>query len=170
MLKILYAPDPILKDTSSPIENFGENIQELIQKMFKTMYHANGVGLAAPQVGQNLRLFVMDEGVKDEKNSDPIAMINPKILKKERDLSLYEEGCLSFPGHYAEIERPNTIEVEYINENKEQIKKKFSGYQSRIIQHEIDHLDGILFVDYLSKLKRDIIVKKMIKYKKSNNI
>ena len=129
------------------------------------MYSSNGVGLAAPQIGLNLRIFVLDAGSReDEKN--PITIINPKILSFGEEIVSYEEGCLSFPEHFAEIDRPEKIDIEFLDENNNKKSHKFVGFESRIIQHEIDHLNGILFVDHLSRLKRDVILRKMKKYKK----
>ena len=136
--------------------------------MFQTMYEANGVGLAAPQVGINKRIFVIDSGAREEIKK-PIAMINPIITSIKKSLSVYEEGCLSFPGHYAELERPDEITVEYLDIDNKKKKLTSKDFTSRIIQHELDHINGILFIDHLSRLKRDVIIRKMKKYKKELN-
>ena len=168
MLKIVLAPDPALKKTCDPLEQVDIHHQKLIKEMFETMYEANGVGLAAPQVGINKRIFVIDAGAREDiKNR--IAMINPILTNIKKTTSLYEEGCLSFPGHYAELERPDEITVEYLDENNKKQKLISKNFTSRVIQHELDHINGILFVDHLSRLKRDIIIKKMKKHKKELN-
>ncbi|MDC0861081.1 peptide deformylase [Alphaproteobacteria bacterium] len=168
MLKIVLAPDPALKKTCDPLEQVDSHHQKLIKEMFKTMYKANGVGLAAPQVGINKRIFVIDAGAREE-IKNPIAMINPILTNIKKTTSIYEEGCLSFPGHYAELERPDEITVEYLDENNKKQKLISNNFTSRVIQHELDHINGILFVDHLSRLKRDIIIKKMKKHKKELN-
>ena len=133
------------------------------------MYDANGVGLAAPQVGLDMRIFIVDAAAREEEKT-PITMINPKIISIESDLVPYEEGCLSFPEHFAEIDRPDKLKVEYIDENNKKKILSTDGFNSRIIQHELDHLNGILFVDHLSRLKRDVIIRKMKKFKKEEKI
>ena len=115
MLKIVLAPDPALRKTCDPLEQVDSHHQKLIKEMFETMYEANGVGLAAPQVGVNKRIFIIDAGIREE-IKNPIAMINPIITNIKKNISIYEEGCLSFPGHYAELERPDEITVEYLDE------------------------------------------------------
>ncbi|MDB9776262.1 peptide deformylase [Alphaproteobacteria bacterium] len=168
MLKIVLAPNPALKKTCDPLEQVDSHHQKLIKEMFETMYEANGVGLAAPQVGINKRIFVIDAGAREE-IKNPIAMINPILTNIKKMTSIYEEGCLSFPGHYAELERPDEITVEYLDENNKKQKLISNNFTSRVIQHELDHINGILFVDHLSRLKRDIIIKKMKKHKKELN-
>ena len=165
MLKLVYAPDPILKKESAPLPQVDEHHRELIKEMYEVMYSSNGVGLAAPQIGLNLRIFVLDAGSREDEKK-PITIINPKILSLGEEIVSYEEGCLSFPEHFAEIDRPEKIDIEFLDENNNKKSLKFVGFESRIIQHEIDHLNGILFVDYLSRLKRDVILRKMKKYKK----
>ena len=136
--------------------------------MLETMYLAPGIGLAAVQIGILKRLIVIDIS-KDKEKKDPLFLVNPIISFKSENTSIYEEGCLSLPGHFAEIERPAECRVDYINYNGEKKELKANGLMATCIQHEIDHLDGILFIDYLSKLKRDIIVKKLVKQKKEIN-
>ena len=165
MLKLVYAPDPILKKESTPLPQVDEHHRELIKEMYEVMYSSNGVGLAAPQIGLNLRIFVLDAGSREDEKK-PITIINPKILSFGEEIVSYEEGCLSFPEHFAEIDRPEKIDIEFLDENNNKKSYKFVGFESRIIQHEIDHLNGILFVDHLSRLKRDVILRKMKKYKK----
>jgi len=133
------------------------------------MYEANGVGLAAPQVGLDMRIFIVDAAAREEEKT-PITMINPKIISIEDDFVPYEEGCLSFPEHFAEIDRPDKLKIEYIDEKNKKKILSTNGFNSRIIQHELDHLNGILFVDHLSRLKRDIIIRKMKKFKKEEKI
>ena len=132
------------------------------------MYEANGVGLAAPQVGIDMRIFILDPGAKEEEKK-PLAMINPVLLSIDENLTPYEEGCLSFPEHFAEIDRPDKLTIEYLDENNEKKVISTDGFTSRIIQHELDHLNGILFVDHLSRLKRDVIIRKMKKFKKDQS-
>ena len=169
MLKLVYAPDPILKKESLEIPQVDEHHRKLIKEMYEVMYKANGVGLAAPQVGENLRIFIIDAGAREEEKK-PITMINPRLLSLGNEIVPYEEGCLSFPDHFAEIDRPDELTIEYIDENNNKKKLITNGFASRIIQHELDHLNGILFVDHLSRLKRDIIIRKMKKFKKEKNL
>jgi len=140
-----------------------------MKEMYEVMYEANGVGLAAPQVGLDMRIFIVDASAREEQKT-PLAMINPKIISIEENLVPYEEGCLSFPEHFAEIDRPDKLSIEYIDENNQKKILNTNGFTSRIIQHELDHLNGILFVDYLSRLKRDVIIRKMKKFQKEKNI
>ena len=163
--KILIEPDPILRKKSQPLEKVDNEIRKLMDDMLKTMYSAPGIGLAAVQIGILKRLIVIDIS-KDNKKKEPLFLINPKITFKSQNTSRYEEGCLSLPGHFAEIERPAECQLDYIDYNGKQKKLKASGLLSTCIQHEVDHLDGVLFIDYLSKLKKDMIIKKLIKQKK----
>ena len=165
MLKIVYAPDPILKKICSPIPQVDSHHREIIKEMYKVMYEENGVGLAAPQVGLDMRIFIVDPCAREEEKK-PLTMINPVLLSIDEQQVSYEEGCLSFPEHFAEIDRPNKLKIEYLDQDN---KKQFlttEGFTSRIIQHELDHLNGILFVDHLSRLKRDVVIRKMKKFKK----
>ena len=136
--------------------------------MLETMYSAPGIGLAAVQIGILKRLIVIDIS-KEKEKKNPLFLINPKIISKSKSTSTYEEGCLSLPGHFAEIERPAECHVKYVDYTGEEKEIKASGLLSTCIQHEIDHLNGVLFIDYLSKLKRDMIVKKLVKHKKELN-
>ena len=133
--------------------------------MLKTMYAAPGIGLAAVQIGILKRLVVIDISKEDQKKN-PLFLINPVITYKSKNTSIYEEGCLSLPGHFAEIERPSECSVDYIDYNGKEKKLKADGLLATCIQHEVDHLNGVLFIDYLSKLKKDMIIKKLIKHKK----
>jgi len=165
----VYAPDPILKKKCKPLAQVDDHHRTLIKEMYEVMYEANGVGLAAPQVGLDMRIFIVDASAREEQKN-PLTMINPKIISIEENLVPYEEGCLSFPEHFAEIDRPDKLSIEYIDENNQKKILNTNGFTSRIIQHELDHLNGILFVDYLSRLKRDVIIRKMKKFQKEKNI
>ena len=165
--EILTEPNKILRQISKPVENVTKNEQILMDDMLDTMYHANGIGLAAIQIGIPKRIIVMDISKKDEKKN-PLYFVNPIIKNKNKDLSTYEEGCLSVPNQFAEVDRPATCEVEYLDYNGEKKLLKADGLLATCIQHEMDHLDGILFIDYLSKLKKSMIIKKLAKQKKSS--
>ncbi len=161
---ILTEPNKILRQVSKPVERVGKEEQNLMDDMIETMYKANGIGLAAIQIGVPKRIIVMDISRNDEKKN-PMYFVNPIIKNKNTDLSRYEEGCLSVPDQFAEIDRPSTCEVEYLNYNGEKKILKTSGLLATCIQHEMDHLEGILFIDYLSKLKKSMIIKKLSKQK-----
>ena len=162
---ILIEPNTILRQKSLPIITVGQDEQKLMDDMLETMYSANGIGLAAIQIGVPKRIIVMDI-YKDEKGKNPMYFVNPVIKNKDNDKSIYEEGCLSVPNQFAEIERPKNCEVEYLNYKGEKKLLKAEGLLATCIQHEMDHLEGILFIDYLSKLKKTMIVKKLSKQKK----
>ena len=162
--KILIEPNKILRQVSQPVNEVNKEIQKLLDDMLETMYSANGIGLAAIQIGIPKNLIVIDLLTK-EKKKDPMYFINPKIIKKSAKLSKYEEGCLSIPNLFAEVKRPSECEVQYLDYKGEKKILKATGLLATCIQHEIDHLNGILFIDYLSKLKRDIILKKLSKQK-----
>ena len=164
--EIITVPNEMLKKTSEPIEKVGVNERKLIGDLFDTMYHSNGIGLAAVQVGILKRVLVIDVSSKDEPKK-PMSFINPVIKSVSQDTSIYEEGCLSIPDTFIEIERPKTCEVEYIDLNAKKKILKCDGLLSTCLQHEINHLDGKLIIDHLSKLKRDIIIKKISKTKKN---
>ena len=163
--KIVIEPDPILRKKSDPLEKVDAELRSLMDDMLETMYDAPGIGLAAVQVGILKRLIVLDIS-KDKEKKDPLFLINPEITFLSKKMSVYEEGCLSLPGHYAEIERPTECHVNYVDYNGKKRELKTDGLLSTCIQHEVDHLNGILFVDYLSKLKKDMIIKKLVKHKK----
>ena len=163
--KILIEPDPILRKKCEPLEKVDADIRKLMQDMLETMYDAPGIGLAAVQIGILKRLIVIDIS-KDEKKKDPLFLINPVILKSSKKTSTYEEGCLSLPGQFAEIERPAECLLKYIDLSGKEKELKAEGLLSTCIQHEVDHLNGILFIDYLSKLKKEMIIKKLVKHKK----
>ena len=162
--KILTEPDPILKKISSPVEVVGAEEQKLMDDMLETMYEAKGIGLAAIQIGVPKRIIVMDLSKEGEKNN-PMYFVNPVIKNKNQDLSKYEEGCLSVPNQFIEVNRPSTCEVEYLDYNGEKKNLKCDNLLATCIQHEIDHLEGITILTYVSKLKRSMIVKKLSKTK-----
>ena len=164
--KILTEPDPILRKKSSPIANVDNDLRKMLKNMLETMYKAPGIGLAAIQVGILKRAVVIDVSKEDEKKN-PLFLINPEIIYRSNETSIYEEGCLSLPGQYAEIERPSKCQVKYIDFDGKARELKAEGLLSTCIQHEIDHLDGVLFIDYLSKLKKTMIIKKLSKQKQS---
>ena len=163
---IITVPDETLRKISDPIENVGINEKKLINDLFETMYKSNGIGLAAVQVGILKRILVIDVSTKEEKKK-PLSFINPKIKKMSNETSTYEEGCLSIPDTFIEIERPKICEVEYIDIDGKLKNLKCEGLLSTCLQHEINHLDGKLIIDHLSKLKRDMIIKKISKSKKN---
>ena len=162
---IIMVPDEILKKISDPVEKVGINERKLINNLFETMYNSQGIGLAAVQVGILKRILVVDISNKDEKRR-PLSLINPVIKNISNETSIYEEGCLSIPDTFIEIERPKICEVEYIDIDGKKKDLKCDGLLSTCLQHEIDHLDGKLIIDQLSKLKRDFIIKKISKTKK----
>ena len=166
--KIVIEPDPILREKSNTLETVDDELRKLLDDMLETMYAAPGIGLAAVQVGVLKRLIVIDIS-KDKEKKNPLFLINPEIISKSKHTSIQEEGCLSLPGHFAEIERPAECRIKFVDYNGKEKELKASGLLATCIQHEVDHLDGILFIDYLSKLKKDMIVKKLIKHKKELN-
>ncbi len=161
---ILTEPNDILRKVSEPVEKVGKDEKILMDDMLETMYEANGIGLAAIQIGVPKRIIVMDLGKEDGKK-DPRYFVNPVIKNKNQSKSTYEEGCLSVPNQFAEIDRPSKCEVEYLDYNGEKKILKAEGLLATCIQHEMDHLEGILFIDYLSKLKKSMILKKLSKNK-----
>ena len=161
---ILTEPNNILRKISKPVEKVGKDERQLMDDMLDTMYDANGIGLAAIQIGIPKRIIVMDIGKRDEKK-EPRFFVNPVIKNKDQSKSTYEEGCLSVPNQFAEIDRPSKCEVEYLDYNGEKKILKAEGLLATCIQHEMDHLEGILFIDYLSKLKKSMIIKKLSKSK-----
>ena len=164
--KILTEPDPFLRQKSTKVDEVTSEIQTLMDDMLDTMYEAPGIGLAAIQVGIPKRVIVIDLS-RDEEKKNPLYFVNPEIITNSNNEAAYEEGCLSVPGQYAEINRPDKCKVKYLDySGKEQVLEA-EGLLATCIQHEIDHLEGILFIDYLSKLKRSMIVKKLSKQKKS---
>ena len=162
--KILIEPDKFLRQVSKSVPKVTDEEKRLMDDMLETMYDANGIGLAAIQVGVPKRILVIDLGKKESQNM-PLFFVNPKIIKKNEKLATYEEGCLSVPGQFAEIDRPNKCTVEYLDYNGKKKVLDADGLLATCLQHEMDHLEGILFIDYLSKLKRDYIIKKLTKSK-----
>ena len=161
---ILTEPDKLLRQISKPVEKVGDIERELMKDMLDTMYAAKGIGLAAIQIGVPKRIIVMDIS-KEENKKKPMYFVNPIIIKKNDEKVTYEEGCLSVPNQFAEIDRPSKCEVEYLDYNGNKQHLKAEGLLATCIQHEMDHLEGILFIDYLSKLKKTIIIKKLSKQK-----
>ena len=166
---ILIEPDKQLRQVSKPVKEVGREEKKLMDDMLDTMYAAPGIGLAAIQIGVPKRIIVMDIS-REENKKEPLYFVNPVIKNKNLEKVTYEEGCLSVPDQFAEIERPNTCEVEYLDyEGKKQLLKA-DGLLATCIQHEMDHLEGILFIDYLSKLKKSMIIKKLSKIKINREI
>ena len=165
---ILTEPNKILRQVSKPVGKVGEEERKLMDDMLDTMYHANGIGLAAIQIGVPKRIIVMDLSKREEEKK-PMYFVNPVIKNKNQNFSRYEEGCLSVPNQFAEIERPKTCEVEYLDYDGEKKIIKAEGLLATCIQHEMDHLQGILFIDYLSKLKKSMIIKKLSKDKNKSD-
>ena len=163
---IITVPDETLKKISEPLEKVSNNEKKLINDLFDTMYLSKGIGLAAVQVGALKRVLVIDVSTKEDKKN-PMCFINPVIKNLSNETSLYEEGCLSIPDTFIEIQRPKICEIEYVDIDGKIKLKKFDGLLSTCIQHEINHLDGKLIIDNLSKLKRDFIIKKVSKVKKN---
>ena len=161
---IITEPNKILRQKSLPVDQVGAEEQLLMDDMLETMYNANGIGLAAIQIGVPKRIIVIDISKKDEKNS-PMYFVNPLIKNKVTETSIYEEGCLSVPNFFAEVNRPKKCNVEYLDYDGNKKILNAEGLLATCIQHEMDHLEGILFIDYLSKLKKNIIVKKLSKQK-----
>lgn len=166
VLDILVAPHPVLKQKAKPVDKVDARIAKLMDDMVETMYAAKGIGLAAPQIGILERVIVVDVHDKDEK-PNPIRLANPEIVWKSDDTSVCEEGCLSVPDQYAEVTRPSSVRVRYLDENNETREIEADGMLATCIQHEIDHLNGVLFVDYLSMLKRNMILRKVQKMQRA---
>ena len=161
--KIITEPNKLLREISLPVENVGKKEQQLMDDMLDTMYAANGIGLAAIQIGVPKNVVVID--LNKDKKKIPMFFVNPKITSKSKSLTKYEEGCLSIPNLFAEIKRPSECEIQYLDYFGKEKTLKANGLLATCIQHEVDHLKGILFIDYLSKLKKDIILKKLLKQK-----
>ena len=164
---IITVPNEILRQVSKPVLKVGNDERRLMDDMLETMYAANGIGLAAIQIGIPKRIIVMD--ISKDENKNPMFFVNPKIKNKDKEKTTYEEGCLSVPNYFAEVDRPKYCEVEYLDYWGESKILKADGLLATCIQHEMDHLEGILFIDYLSKLKKTMIVKKLSKKKNNPN-
>ena len=167
--ELITVPDDILRKKSEPLNKVDVNEKKLIKDLFETMYHHNGIGLAAVQVGILKRVVVLDVS-KNENEKKPLCFINPQIKTLSEKMSSYEEGCLSIPNTFIEIERPEICTVSYIDENGDNKEMECDGLLSTCLQHEINHLDGKLIIDYLSKIKKDLIIKKLSKQKTSNRV
>ena len=165
ILDIIVAPDPRLKITAKAVKAVDDDVRALMDDMLESMHVANGIGLAAPQVGDSRRVIVVDIS-RAEEEPDPIRMANPELLWVSDEEGNHEEGCLSLPEQYAEVERPESIRVRYLDRSGEEQELDATGMLANCIQHEMDHLDGILFVDHISSLKRKMILRKLSKAKK----
>ena len=159
---LIILPDPLLRELSKPVERFDDQLRKFAGDMFDTMYDAPGIGLAAIQVGEPLRMLVIDLA-KEDAPKEPHVFINPEIVASSDERSVYEEGCLSIPDYYAEVERPATITVKYFDADGKEKSMEADGLMATCLQHEIDHLNGVLFIDHISKLKRDMVIKKFKK-------
>jgi len=164
-LEIIIAPDPRLKVTAAPVTKVDARIRKLLDDMLETMYAAPGIGLAAPQIGEALRVIVVD-CTKEEGARQPVRLINPEIVWASEDQAPYEEGCLSLPDHFADVTRPTEVRVRYLDDAGEVQELHATGLLAVCVQHEMDHLDGTLFVDHVSSLRRGMILKRLQKFKK----
>ena len=164
---ILTVPDPVLKQVSKPVAAVTDETRALMDDMLETMYDAPGIGLAAIQVGVAKRVIVVDvakrEGEEEEDVKEPIFLVNPEVVKASEELSVYEEGCLSIPEYYAEVERPERVRVRYLDRLGAMQEMDADGIMATCLQHEIDHLNGVLFIDHISRLKRERVIKKFEK-------
>lgn len=184
ILPLIHIPDPVLRRTSSPVERVDDQLRAFVDNMLETMYDAPGIGLAAVQVGEPLRVFTVDceKRAEDEEEGDgapqrgetaeaernPIVFINPEIVSFGKERTVYEEGCLSIPDYYADVERPSSCIIRYTDLEGAVQELEADGLLSTCIQHEYDHLNGTLFVDHISKLKRDMVIRKFTKVAKQN--
>ena len=170
ILPIVEVPDPRLRQISSPVEDVNDEVRALIADMFETMYDAPGIGLAAIQVGVPIRVLVMDLHEPEEEDGEPVndprVFINPEILTHSDEEVPYLEGCLSVPDQYAEVERPDHIRARWLDEHGKRHEEQLDGLIAVCLQHEMDHLEGILFIDHLSRLKREMVLKKLAKMRK----
>ena len=170
LLPIIETPDPLLRQISAPVEEVDENLRALIDDMFETMYAAPGIGLAAVQVGVPKRVLVIDLQEPEEEDGEPVrdprVFVNPEIVEQSETLCTYTEGCLSVPEYYAEVERAEWIRARWLDANGKRHEEMLDGLLGICLQHEMDHLEGILFIDHLSRLKREMILKKIAKAKK----
>jgi peptide deformylase len=163
---ILIHPDPRLKKVAPPVPDLSDDLRALADDMLETMYAAPGIGLAAPQIGVDARVIVLDCVKGEGEAPRPLAMFNPEIVAKSDALNVYEEGCLSIPDQYADVERPAEVSVRWIDRDGREHQEDFGGLWATCVQHEIDHLNGVLFIDYLKPLRRQLITRKMVKLKK----
>ena len=169
LLSLIIAPDPRLKVNAKPVAKVDEKVRRLMDDMVETMYESIGIGLAAPQVGVAQRVIVVDVAREGEK-ANPVRIANPEILWRSEETTLANEGCLSLPEHYADVVRPAEIRLRYLDHENEIREIEAKGLLATCIQHEIDHLDGVLFVDHISALKRGIILRKLAKAKRSGTL
>ena len=163
---LIILPDPILRQVSQPIETVDGEVKKLADDMLETMYDAPGIGLAAIQIGIARRMLVIDLS-KEGEDKQPLVFINPEIVSSSDDRSVYEEGCLSIPDYYAEVERPAKVTVKYLDREGKEQSVEADGLLATCLQHEIDHLNGVLFIDHISRLKREMVIKKFTKASKS---
>jgi peptide deformylase len=174
LLPIIEVPDPLLRAKSAPVERVDDELRKLVSGMFETMYAAPGIGLAAVQVAVPRRLMVVDLQDPEEEGGEPVkkpyAFINPEIVWSSDERGVYNEGCLSIPDQYAEIERPARVRARWLDEQGRQQEAEVDGLLATCVQHEVDHLNGVLFIDYLSRLKRDIVLRKLAKLRKEQGI
>ncbi len=168
---IIIVPDPVLKETAQPVAQIDDALRAQMDRMLATMYDAPGIGLAANQVGLLNRVLVMDVAQREGENSrKPVCMVNPEVIWTSEEPSVMEEGCLSIPGQYAQVQRPKSVRVKYLNYDGEMEEAEFEDLASHCVQHEIDHLNGVLFIDYLSSLKRNMLLRKLQKAQKESQI
>lgn len=165
LLPIITAPDPRLKVVCEPVATVTDEIRKLMDDMLETMYAAPGIGLAAPQVGVTKRIVVIDTAREDEKPA-PMRLVNPEVVWASEETKIYDEGCLSVPEHYSEVERPDRVRLRYLDTDNQKVEVEVDGLTAVCVQHEIDHLDGILFVDHISRVKREMILRKLTKARK----
>ena len=163
---ILIHPDPRLKKTTDPVNEINDELRRLADDMLETMYHAPGIGLAAPQVAVMKRMLVMDCKKEAGDTPEPMVLINPEVIWSGEEMNVYEEGCLSIPDQFADVERPAEVKVAWLGLDGKEHQENFDGLWATCVQHEIDHLDGKLFIDYLKPLKRQMITRKMQKLKR----
>ena len=166
LLQILQAPHPGLKRVAQPVAEVTDELRTLMDDMLETMYHAPGIGLAAPQVGVDKRIVVVDVG-REENDRHPLRLVNPELVWASDDSVTMEEGCLSLPDQFAEVKRPSAVRLRYLDETGAEQEIAADGMLARCLQHEVDHLDGILFVDHLSALRRNMILRKLDKARRS---
>ncbi len=171
ILPIVVSPDPRLKEISKPVEEITSSILQLLDDMLDTMYAAHGIGLSAVQVGHMLRLVTIDiEQSEEGRPGNPIKMVNPEVIKMSDENNVYKEGCLSFPGHYSDVKRPKRATIKYTDEKGNPQMMEADDVLATCVQHEIDHMNGIVFVDHISKLKREMIGKKIVKARKAGDL
>lgn len=165
-LDIINVPDPLLKTMSDPVAQVDDEVRRLLDNMAETMYAAPGIGLAAIQVAVPKRIIVMDTSAEEEEKQ-PLFLVNPEVTWESEEFNVYNEGCLSVPEHYAEVERPSEVKVKYLDYDGKEQELLMDGLAATCVQHEIDHLNGVVFIDYLSKLKRNMIIRKVQKATKT---